>query len=248
MQEAIEYAESKGVLVVAAMQNYNTVEPYYPAAYTQTVSVGATDPDDNRSTAFNNSSTFGSNYGDHIDLVAPGNFIYGLGNATEGDPGKLWFGTSMAAPIVSGIASLLIAQDRSRHAGELKAILFATAEDLIGHPSEDTSGWDQYYGYGRVNAFYALSGTGRTALTENKPYLFPNPSPGDVNLYLMQPAVASLKITVCDTQGRVVMELVEDSGERVVRKKLDLNFLPAGIYLVRIQTPYQSVTQRFSIF
>jgi subtilisin family serine protease len=134
--------------------NANTDTAYYPAACRHVIAVGATNPDDTRSAPFFWDKSSGSNYGKHITVVAPGNFIYGI------DPegyDTYWGGTSQAAPYVSGLAALLIAQDPSRTADEIIDIIKNTADDGVGNPSEDKPGWDQYYGYGRINAYKALS-------------------------------------------------------------------------------------------
>jgi subtilisin family serine protease len=65
-------------------------------------------------------------------------------------------GTSMAAPFVSGIAALILAVDPSRTPAEIKTIIESTSDD------KGDSGYDQMYGYGRVNvgaAVAAASGT-----------------------------------------------------------------------------------------
>src|SRR5690606_19030530 len=61
---------------------------------------------------------------------------------------------------VSGLASLLLAQDPSRTPAMLRSIIQETADDQVGKPAEDTPGWDRYHGHGRVNAFRALSKSG----------------------------------------------------------------------------------------
>ncbi|MDZ7846059.1 MAG: S8 family serine peptidase [Owenweeksia sp.] len=78
LQSAIDYAYNNGVTVVACMMNEDNNVTYYPAGYANTIAVGALDPDNTRSDPFFWSATSGSNYGNHIDVVAPGNFTYGL--------------------------------------------------------------------------------------------------------------------------------------------------------------------------
>ena len=56
-----------------------------------------------------------------------------------------------------GLISLLIAQDETRTINDIKLILQETAEDQIGSIEEDSQGWDMYYGFGRINAYEALS-------------------------------------------------------------------------------------------
>lgn len=235
LKGAIEYAESKGVLLVAAMQNFNTSRPYYPAAYAQTLSVGATDPDDARSVAFNNNPLYGSNYGSHLDVVAPGNYIYGLNKTSSGN-GTVWSGTSMAAPIVSGIASLLLAQDPGRTAEEVKAILYAATEDQVGDPEEDQKGWDIFYGYGRVNAFAAVTNANPQP-AEEKLLAYPNPAQTNVTLYLRQMISSPLRIVLTDTEGREVGSFYESAQEgRIFQQDFRVDHFAAGAYIVKVST------------
>jgi subtilisin family serine protease len=156
LKNAIEYAYQHNVVVVAAMMNTNSDTKYYPAAYPHVIAVGATGPDDNRATPFSWSASSGSNYGSNICVVAPGAFIYGPSPDGK-DYDVCWSGTSQATPYVSGLASLLIAQDPSRTPDQIKKIIEATADDQVGNPAEDTKGWDEFYGYGRINAYKALT-------------------------------------------------------------------------------------------
>ena len=89
--EAVEYATSKGALVVAAAGNGEDRAAMYPAACPGAVAVTATDA--------NGDFTYFSNYGRWVDLAAPGVQI----TSTRNDGGYLAEdGTSFAAPIVSG--------------------------------------------------------------------------------------------------------------------------------------------------
>jgi thermitase len=154
LQEAVEYALDNGVVVVVCMMNDDDDAPYYPAAFDGVIAVGATDPADRRASPF--SWGGGSNYGDHIDVVAPGAEIYGL-SPNRGEYGEWsWSGTSQAAPHVAGIAGLLLSQDPQLTPGEVKALLEDSAVDGVGRPTEDVDGWDRYHGWGRADAKAAL--------------------------------------------------------------------------------------------
>lgn len=155
LKTAIEYAVESGVLVVSAMMNKGDNRNYYPAGFDGVMAVGATDTDDKRCRRF--SWGGGSCWGDNISVVAPGNKIYGLDYENIYSYEVFWSGTSQSTAIVSGIASLLLAQNISRSSDDLKKIIKYTSRDLVGDPREDTPGWDQFYGYGRVDSFAALT-------------------------------------------------------------------------------------------
>ena len=167
-QAAIEYAAREGAVVIAAAGNEGIeLTDYGPGGNDGVLTIGATHIDD-RAAAF-------SNYGDAVDLAAPGvdvlslrarftdaNFRpavetegadrYVLGaNVVGSDKRYLRVsGTSFSTPIVSGIASLLIGRNPSMPAREVERILKLTAEDV------DLLGNDRYTGYGMVDASAAL--------------------------------------------------------------------------------------------
>ena len=157
LKDAIDYAYGLNCVIVVSMGNDNSNTIYYPAAYANVIAVGATDTDDTRCVPPDwqpfGMQTGGSNYGNHIDVVAPGNWI----NSTAwNNVYQYWAGTSMAAPFVSGLAALLLAKEPSLTNADVQQIICTTAEDQVGNPAEDTAGWDKYYGFGRINTYNAL--------------------------------------------------------------------------------------------
>lgn len=146
IRSAFSNAYNLNVVSIAAMGNDNNSNPSYPAAYGQgIIAVGATDEIDNRSIWPNGK---GSNFGNHIDVVAPGTNIWSsLPYTNQYDS---WDGTSMATPFVSGIASLLLSKNPSLYNDDIEQIIRSSADD------KGVSGWDQYYGTGRVNVYNAL--------------------------------------------------------------------------------------------
>jgi subtilisin family serine protease/uncharacterized protein YjdB len=147
-QDAINYAYSNKVTVVAAMGNSNSIVPSYPAAYSHVIAVGATRCDDHRASF--------SNYGSHISVVAPGEAIFGLSYLSNTDYTGGMSGTSQATPHVAGLVSLMLALDATKTPDQIKAIIEATAEDHVGVSTEDVVGFDNYHGWGRINAYQAL--------------------------------------------------------------------------------------------
>jgi hypothetical protein len=98
MRDAVAYAASKDVVLVAAAGNEGDTARSYPAALDGVLSVGATDG--SRRAAF-------STYGGWVDVAAPGRGIY---TTLAGGGYGRWDGTSFAAPIVAGQAALLLAR------------------------------------------------------------------------------------------------------------------------------------------
>jgi hypothetical protein len=82
MENAVNFATNNNRVVVAAMGNWNSSTTSYPAAYLNTISVGATDVNHYRANPFTWGG--GSNFGNHIDVTAPGNRIYGLRHNSNG--------------------------------------------------------------------------------------------------------------------------------------------------------------------
>jgi thermitase len=96
LEEAINYAWEQGALVIAAAGNQGNQTPVYPACYENCIAVAASSPDGTLAPL--------SNYGDWVDVVAPGFEIY---STLPGDSYGYKSGTSFAAAHVSGLAALL---------------------------------------------------------------------------------------------------------------------------------------------
>jgi thermitase len=141
IHDAINYAYQNGVMIVAAAGNSHSSTPFYPAAYPEVISVSATDSNDQPASF--------SNYGSTIELAAPGVSIYStyLNGAYT-----FMTGTSMACPHVAGLAALVWSRFPAYSRDLVRTILRNTADDL------GEVGWDQCYGWGRVNAYKAVQG------------------------------------------------------------------------------------------
>jgi len=164
LENACAYAwNTKGKVLLASSGNENG-SISYPAAYPTTIAVGATNEFDERCTPVDWGSGQGSNYGPQLDVVAPGNNIYapdwsGTNGYVSGDYFAGFGGTSASCPMAAGLAALILSQNSSLTNIQIRDLLRSTPEDLVGNPSEDTAGFDNYYGYGRINAYYALLGS-----------------------------------------------------------------------------------------
>ena len=141
LYDAVKYAYEKNVLLVAAAGNEENDTKRYPAAYDEVIAVTATDQNDN--------PAWFSNFGDWVELAAPGVDIY---STIRGPSYDYWSGTSFACPHVSGLAALVWSEFPNATRDWIRTRLRETADDL-GDP-----GFDIHYGYGRINARKAIYG------------------------------------------------------------------------------------------
>jgi subtilisin family serine protease len=136
LQEAIDYAWSKNVVLVAAAGNDATGDVSFPAGDRGVVGVSATDQDDNLAST--------SNFGPSVFLAAPGVGILG----TYPDNRYVtWSGTSASAAIVAGTAALMRTVDPSLSNGIIVNRLARSA---------DPAGTQDQTGNGRVNVARAI--------------------------------------------------------------------------------------------
>ncbi len=147
LRMAFSYAYKMNRTAVVSMMNNNSSTPFYPAAFGQGIlAVGSTTHDDIRSTF--------SNYGGHIDFTAPGSLIL---STWRGNGYDIASGTSMAAPIVAGISTLIKGYNPNLYNDDIENIIKLSADkvrqDLYNY---NTNGLNFEMGYGRVNAYKAL--------------------------------------------------------------------------------------------
>lgn len=237
LRDAVDYCYENGVILVACMMNFNNDVAYYPAAFANCIAVGATNPDDTRTAPFFWSNTSGSNYGSHIDLVAPGNYMYGLSYNNDWWYGSYWGGTSQASPLVAGVVSLLLSQNPSLTFDEIRLILADSADDQVGDASEDVAGFDIYHGHGRLNAYRALShqivNTIDIERLSAQVELYPNPISQGETLLFSGLMTGQYEVSVYDAQGQKVRyfdKLI--SKDRSLR--LQLGWLDKGSYFVQV--------------
>jgi subtilisin family serine protease len=161
VSSAISYAktygrEGKGSVVVFAAGNENG-SLIFPATLSEVLAVGALSPCGERKSPSSCDGEYwwGSNYGGNLAVLAPGVSMYttdrqGSLGYGSGDYISNFNGTSAATPVVSGVAALMMSLNPNLTASQIEYAIKASADDL------GDSGWDQYTGYGKVNAYYAL--------------------------------------------------------------------------------------------
>jgi subtilisin family serine protease len=156
-KDAIAYATSKNVLVIASAGNDGTSTVSCPACDPLAISVAASDWKDGLASY--------SNWGAGLDITAPGGNCYSNTTA-DGCIYSAYYssttsytymqGTSMAAPQVTGTAGIVASVTGLRGAA-LRSRLESTADD------KGASGYDTTFGNGRLNSYRAVTGNSLAA-------------------------------------------------------------------------------------
>ncbi|WP_235296089.1 S8 family peptidase [Portibacter marinus] len=246
LEDAVNYAYRNGVIIVACMMNENNERTYYPAGYDNTIAVGATSADDTRSNQFPWNEQKGSNYGQHIDFTAPGNYIYGLSYHDENNFDSYWSGTSQATPHVAGLISLMLALDPTLNLESVRATLINTSEDQVGRANEDSAGWDKFHGHGRVNAYEALASlvVSSVALESDLAIrLSPNPIERGSMMHIEFPSDAQKRLAIYDVSGRLlIVDRINSSNYFFNTANLE-----TGSYYLKVNQNIKSKTIKFIV-
>ncbi len=151
-KDAILYATNKGSLVIASAGNDGTNTVSCPACDPNAISVAALN--------WAGALSYFSNRGTGLDISAPGGEMYsntspegGIYSSVRGGLYAYFQGTSMAAPMVTGVAGVL-ASTKGFRGTDLRNALLNNTDDL------GVAGYDTQFGYGRVNLVKAATATG----------------------------------------------------------------------------------------
>lgn len=148
LEAAVNYAWSKGVVIVAAAGNSGNASPTYPAYYKNVIAVAATDVNDKKASW--------SSFGKWVDVAAPGVEIYSTFPNHSNKIGKTNYdyasGTSMATPHVAGLAALVWSTNYGTNNTNVRRQIEATADKITGT--------GKYWIYGRINTLNAVTSLG----------------------------------------------------------------------------------------
>ncbi len=159
MSTAVQYAQDNGVLICHAAGNDNTDSPDYLSSRQEVLTVAATD-------GYDHKASF-SNYGTWVDISAPGVYILNTYSSHYSPTYAYLSGTSMASPVVAGVAALVKSLYPSFGATELFQRLTTTADPIDSlNPS-----YAGLLGAGKVNAFKALGYSGRIQVAPDTIFL-----------------------------------------------------------------------------
>lgn len=139
LKEAVDYAISENRIIVGAVGDDNTNTPVYPAAYPGVIAVASIDSQDKVSSE--------SNWGEFVDVFAPGAQIFSTALNNEY---AYKSGSSMSAPYVSGLASLVLSAKPSLKNTEVEQIIYNTADYI-------RKDFKNEYSKDRINAYRAIT-------------------------------------------------------------------------------------------
>ncbi len=145
-QDAVDTATQTGALVVCAAGNESTETPHYPSAYANALAVGALSSNSSVKSSF-------TNYGYWVDVIAAGT---GIKSTVFSGAYATKSGTSMATPVVSGLAGLLKAKAlaaREDWPPERLAAQIRASSVLV---DAQNPGFEHKLGRGRIDAAAAL--------------------------------------------------------------------------------------------
>ena len=175
--DAVQYAWGKGTVVVAGAGNSADSVPHYPAALPKVVGVSGLEDHD--------LLVYYSNYGSWIDVSAPCSARTLMMEGYIADIG----GTSISAPYVTGLLGLVFAANPSLTPQQAVDIVTQNTKDL-GDP-----GFDQYYGWGKIDLFKAVNAAKNGSL--------PTPSPSPTPTSTPTPTPTPTPVPAGNITGRV---------------------------------------------
>ena len=227
----------KGGIVLFASGNMNSTDPMVaaPADYEPVVGVAALGAD------FTKASY--SNYGEYIDICAPGGLLSAEGrmwstSVAEDDYYRAMSGTSMACPLVSGVAALVIQQNGVGKQGftaeELKKILYQTATDISAYNPD----YVNQLGAGCVNALSALNyKADNPDADQHTPVKLHTTAIADGNLVISvnEEWAGEAQIRIYSAVGAKVFEEIR-TLQPYIKSSFDVSKISAGYYLLEYKT------------
>lgn len=267
LREAVDYAQRKGTILVAASGNFGAPEVSLPAGYPGVIAVGATGPDDTRASY--------SSYGSDLDFMAPGGdfgdvnndhiqdgiFVLSIkpfrsrGSLANPDSFDVFvqFGTSNAAPHVAGAVALLRSLGL-RDQGAIEQTLRATSVNRF----QTNNAFTPLYGNGLIQLDQAVRHpVGPTTLAAalsggvlQARIASGNPARGSARLAFTTRASGPVQVQVFDARGaliRTMDERVDQAGPHAVTwdgRGQAGTPAASGVYWMRLTTAEGSAVRK----
>ena len=252
----VTLSDTLGIIFVgSAGNNNNDTSTFYPAMSQFVIGVGGTNPDDFRgekgdgwgtwtNTSGDTADPAGSNFGPFYEVVAPAAEVTSTHYAPNISTST---GTSWAAPIVSGIAAILLSKNNELTWDEVRDTIIAGAEQV----NTGTYDYNEVPGdpgrslemqYGRVNCFNSLQSIGVSIGVEENAT---NPLAGKINVYNksndelviayeLESTNDNVSVSVYDMLGREMIVLLLPANQN--RASLSIEHLKKGVYVLGFYT------------
>lgn len=258
-QAYVNGRNGKGSLLFFSSGNDGPDPPIWPSREPEAIAVNATSMCDERKVNGScDGESWEGNWGPNLELGAPGVKIITTdavgSNGYDGGNYEYTFnGTSAACPNAAAVMGLILSVDSSLTAERARAIIDTTAERVGGYAytTNDTYGtWSNELGYGRVNAFLAVSMAQQIAVNTIDVHtiahfeVYPNPSQGSVFVSHQLTNGKPLSLRLYSTLGQV---LLEKEITDINQTQLDLQALPNGAYYLSLKTSKTSVIKKLSL-
>lgn len=234
-ENIINAGATAGIVMIAAAGNANTDSPYYPAAYNNVIAVASTDQNDTKSSF--------SNYGSWIDISAPGRNIYTTSAGSNSSYGSA-SGTSLATPLVAGLAALILSNEPNLTPAQVKTRLQQTSDNIDALNPNYTG----QLGAGRINAAKALgtqptiiNGVGDLNAASVGLKLYPNPGVSQIIISIGNGKYIE-NVMLYNAMGKLVYHPNVDGNGSEVEVSLP-NDLPAGFYVWKVKTETGAVSR-----
>lgn len=211
---------AQGIVLVAAAGNDNVSTPFYPASYDGVISVGATDQNDAKASF--------SNFGSTVDVMAPGTSIYST-VASSNTAYSFFGGTSMACPLVAGLAGLVKTVAPAFTPAQVTAQIKNNTDNI----SSLNPGFNGQLGTGRINAFKTLQQFGNISgvneETLNGVRVYPNPM---ANELIVETGADNepVQVELANINGQVIYQQTLTSG----LSSIFATGWPVGIYFLKL--------------
>ena len=220
LEKAINEAYDKGIVTVCAAGNESSSMKSYPSDFEACISVINIDK--------SNQKAYDSNYGTKKDISAYGVDIY---STVPGDKYRYESGTSMAAPIVSGIVALMKSKCPNASVDDIKSALYSSADDI------GKKGKDVYTGYGRVNALKAVKAVNNLKTSMKKPTI--NTLKAS-DTYITGTASNGSDIRVYNSKGSVIARGVASTSTGKYKIKIAKQTAGTTVKVVALKPGYYS--------
>lgn len=239
----------KGAIPMFSSGNDNG-EIIWPSGSPGTISVGATTNKDKRASF--------SNYGLGLDITAPGVEItttdmLGNNGYVAGDYTLDFGGTSAACPNAAGVAALILSIKPEFTFTQVRSLLRVSAERVGGYAYDSTTTdgtWSTQLGYGRVNAFQALSYAPYLKIEESADktvsvIAYPNPATTVLQVMVKGFSPGTLNYQMLDIAGKTVMSANFKGANDDQIYAIQVDNLVAGVYCLRLFNGEQAVNLKF---